>query len=177
MRLEPVHTRFPKVPLERRAAAFAIDFVGVWLVSALLGFNPVIQIVVFIVAWGALRVVVVSKNQGQSLGRWAMDMKVLDAKQKKLPELSVLAKREGILGGCALLAMIGLSIGLANAMSMLLLVAPLVGDCSIALTDEGVQQAFHDRVAQTVVIPTRRGYSLDLRLKKIFAQLRRYMQK
>lgn len=177
MRFEPVDTRFPKVPIERRAAAFLIDFVGVWLVSAILGFNPLIQIVVFMATWMALRVVVVERNQGQSLGRWAFDMKVLDVKERKLPEMLALAKREGILGGCALLAMIGLNIGLANAMSMLLLVAPLVGDCSIALTSEGVSQAFHDRIAQTVIIPTRRGYSLDLRLKKIFAQVRRYMQK
>jgi uncharacterized RDD family membrane protein YckC len=177
MRLEPVHTRFPKVPIERRAAAFFIDFVGAWLVSAILGFNPFLQAVVFLLAWMTLRVVVVSRNQGQSLGRWALDMKVLDAKYSKIPELLTLAKREGILGFCALLAMIGLSIGLANGISMLVLATPLAVDCGIALADEENQQAFHDRIAQTAVIQTRRGYSLDLRLKKLVAQVRRRMQK
>lgn len=178
MTLEPVHTRFPKVPIERRAGAFVIDFVGVWLASAVLGFNVFfLQVLVFMLAWMALRVVVVSSNQGQSLGRWALDMKVLDAKYSKIPGMLMLAKREGILGGCALLAMIGLHIGLANAISMLLLLTPLAVDCGKALADEEVQQAFHDRVANTIVIQTRRGFSLDLRLKKIFAQLRRRMQK
>jgi hypothetical protein len=104
-------------------------------------------------------------------------MKVLDAKDHKIPGLLTLAKREGILGFCALLAMIGLNIGLANGISMLLLVAPLAADCGKALADEEAQQAFHDRVAQTIVIQTRRGFSLDLRLKKLFAKLRRHMQK
>ncbi|MEW6492404.1 MAG: RDD family protein [Cyanobacteriota bacterium] len=178
MSLEPVHTRFPKVPIERRAAAFVIDFVGVWLLSALLGFNVfLLQVIVFMLAWMALRVVVVSSNQGQSLGRWALDIKVLDAKYSKIPGMLMLVKREGIVGGCALLAMIGLNIGLANAISMLLLVAPLAADCGSALADEETQQAFHDRIVHTLVIQTRRGFSLDLRLKKIFAQLRRHMQK
>lgn len=174
----PVHTRFPKVPIERRAAAFFIDFVGVWLVSALLGFNVfLLQVLVFMLAWMALRVVMVSRNQGQSLGRWALDMKVFDAKFSKIPGLVTLAKREGILGFCALLAAIGLNIGLANAISMLLLITPLAVACGSALADEEAQQGFHDRFAETIVIQTRRGFSLDLRLKRLFAQVRRHMQK
>jgi len=177
MSLEPVHTRFPKVPIERRAAAFFIDFVGVWLVSSLLGFNLFVQILVFMLLWMILRVVMVSGNQGQSLGRWALDMKLLEAKYRKIPGLVTLAKREGILGFCALLAMIGLNIGLANGISMLVLIFPLVADCCSALADEEAQQAFHDRIARTIVIQTRRGFSLDLRLKKLVAQVRRHMQK
>jgi hypothetical protein len=53
----------------------------------------------------------------------------------------------------------------------------LAADCGNALADEEAQQAFHDRVAQTIVIQTRRGFSLDIRLKKLFAKLRRHMQK
>lgn len=177
MSLKPIPTRFPKVPIERRAAAFLIDFVGVWLVTSLLGFNAFVQVLVFVLTWVVLRVVLVSSNQGQTLGRWALDMKVLDARDHKIPGMLTLAKREGILGFCALLAMIGLNIGLANGISMLLLVAPLAADCGNALADEEAQQAFHDRVAQTIVIQTRRGFSLDLRLKKLFAKLRRHMQK
>lgn len=175
MSIEPVYTRFPKVPIERRAAAFLIDFVGVWLFSSFVT-NILVQMLVFILLWLALRVVLVSSNQGQSLGRWALDMKVLDAKYAKVPGLVTLAKREGILGGCALLAMIGLRIGLANGISMLLLIAPLLADWGLVLTDPEAQQAFHDRIAKTIVIQTRRGFSLDLRLKKLFAQMRRRMK-
>jgi len=165
------------VPIERRAAAFLIDFVGVWLVSSLLGFNLFAKVIVFLLSWSPLRVAVVFNNQGQSLGRWALDMKVLDAHDTKIPRLLTLAKREGILGFCALLATLGLNIGLANGISMLLLMFPLLADCGIALTDEGTRQAFHDRVAQTIVIQTRRGFSLDIRLKRLVAQVRRHVQK
>ncbi|MEQ8970474.1 MAG: RDD family protein [Coleofasciculus sp. C1-SOL-03] len=174
---EPIHKRFPQVPIERRFYAFLIDFVAVWLISSMAGGNPFLQMLVFIALWFGLRVVLVSNNQGQSLGRWALDMKVLDANYGKLPGLLTLTKREGILGVCALLAMVGLNIGFANGISMLLLIAPLGVDCGIALSEPETQQAFHDRIAQTLVIQTRRGFSLDLRMKRWVAQIRRRMQK
>ncbi len=176
MSIERVYTRFPKVPIERRAAAFAIDFVSIWLVSSFLRINFLVQMLVFIMLWMALRIVLVSSNQGQSLGRWALDIKVLDAKGK-IPGLLTLAKREGVLGLCALLAMIGLSIGLANGISLLLLITPLGADCGAAFADTEAQQALHDRVAKTVIIQTRRGFSLDLRLKKLFSQVSKSMRK
>ena len=175
MSIDRIYTRFPKVPIERRAAAFVIDFVGVWLVSSFVGPN-FLGMLVFMLLWLGMRVVLVSSNQGQSLGRWALDMKVLDAKGK-IPGLATLAKREGILGFCALLATIGLSIGLANGISLLLLITPLAVDCGAALGDTEAQQAFHDRIAKTIVIQTRRGFSLDIRLKKIFADMSRRMKK
>jgi len=36
------------------------------------------QVVVFVLAWWGAAVLLVYRNQGQSLGRWALDMKVLD---------------------------------------------------------------------------------------------------
>lgn len=175
MSLEPIYNRFPKVPIERRSAAFFIDFVTVWLVSSFVT-NIVLQALVFMLLWLGMRVVLVSSNQGQSLGRWALDMKVMDVKYNKIPGLLTLAKREGILGFCALLAMIGLRIGLANSISLLLLTAPLAADCGAAFADADAQQAFHDRIAQTLVIQTRRGFSLDIRLKKVVAQISRRMK-
>jgi uncharacterized RDD family membrane protein YckC len=175
MSIEPVYTRFPKVPIERRAAAFAIDFVGVWLVTSLVA-GLLFQMLVFMLLWLGLRVLVVSSNQGQTLGRWALDMKVLDAKSSRIPGLLTLAKREGILGGCSLLAMVGLTIGLTQPMSLLLLTAPLAASCGVALGDSDTRQAFHDRIANTIVIQTRRGFSLDIRLKKLFAQVRHRMK-
>lgn len=178
--LEPIYKRFPQVPIERRFYAFLIDFVAVWLVSSMAGGNPFLRVLVFMALWLGMRVVLVSSNQGQSLGRWALDMKVLDAKYGKLPGLLTLTKREGILGVCALLAMFGFNVlanGISMLLSMLLLIAPLGVDCGIALSEPEKQQAFHDRIAQTLVIQTRRGFSLDLRLKRWVAQIRRRMQK
>jgi uncharacterized RDD family membrane protein YckC len=172
---KPADRRFPKVPLERRAYAFLIDFVSVWLLSSFV--VGILQGVVFIAAWFALRVIVVEKNKGQSLGRWALDMKVIDPRLNKIPGLLELAKREGIVGFAALLAMIGLNIGFANGISMLLLISPLLADCGMALADEQINQAFHDRMAATIVVQTKRGFSLDLRLKKLFVEVKRNLKK
>ena len=49
---------------------------------------------------------------------------------------------------------------------MLLLMLPLFIDCGLALGDPEYSQAFHDRVAGTLVIESDRGFSLDLRLKE-----------
>lgn len=174
---QPNYRRFPKVPIDRRAYAFLIDFVTVWLLSSFAGANFILQFLVFILSWLGLRVILVEKNQGQSLGSYALDMKVIDARFNRLPGVLPLAKREGVLGGAAFLAMIGLNIGLLNAISMLLLISPLLADCCVALADEERSQAFHDRLAETIVIQSRRGFSLDLRIKKLIAQVRRNMRK
>lgn len=169
--------RFPKVPIERRGYAFLLDFVTIWILSSLVGGNIALQGLVFMVLWLALRVVLVSNNKGQSLGSWAFDMKVLETEYNKVPGVVTLAKREGILGFFALLATIGLTIGLANGISLLVLISPLIGDCTIALSDPDTQQAFHDRIAQTIMVQTRRGFSLDVRLRKMFALIKGRMQK
>jgi uncharacterized RDD family membrane protein YckC len=166
------YRNFPKVPIERRASAFLIDFVAVWLISSLTG-NWVLQFFIFMVAWLGMRVVVVDRNQGQSLGRWALDMKIIDPRIKKIPDLLTLSKREGILGFASFLATIGLNINFANGISMLIFISPLIADCGLALADEQFHQAFHDRAAQTLIIQTRRGFSLDLRLKKLWVQFKR----
>ncbi len=173
-KLPPSSRQFPKVPLERRAYAFLLDFVSIWLLSSF--FPGLAQGLVFIVSWLGLRVILVERNKGQSFGSWAFDLKVIDAKFNKIPGIAELAKREGILGGAALLAMIGLNINFRNALSMLLLTAPLLIDCGIALGDEELNQAFHDRIAQTLIIQARRGFSLDLRLKKGWFALKRNWQ-
>jgi uncharacterized RDD family membrane protein YckC len=169
------YRRFPKVPIERRVAAFGIDFVTVWFVSSF--FVDALQWLVFIVGWFALRVLLVDKNKGQSLGRYALDMKVIDPRLNKVPTLITLAKREGIVGFAAMLAMFGLEINFINGLSMLLLISPLLVDCCAAFADEQFAQAFHDRAAETIVIQTRRGFSLDLRLKKVYFEVKRNLQK
>ncbi|WP_036480211.1 RDD family protein [Myxosarcina sp. GI1] len=169
------YKRFPRVPNDRRIGAFAIDFLTVWFISSFFGVS--FQWLVFILVWLGMRVVLGDKNQGQSLGKWALDIKVIDPRFNRVPSLVDLAKREGAVGIAAMLATIGLQINFKNGLSMLLLLAPLLVDCAIAIADENYNQALHDRLAQTAVTQTKRGFSLDLRLKKIVAQIRRSMQK
>ena len=171
---EPGNSDFPKVPFERRIGAFLIDFVAVWFLSSFFG---VFQWLIFLLAWLGMRVVIVDKNQGQSLGRWALDLKVLDFRYERMPELMSLTKREGIVGFAAMLAMYGLQRNFIDPLSMLVLNIPLLVDCVAALVDGDFNQALHDRFADTIIVPSQRGFSLDLRLKKIFAELRKNMQK
>jgi uncharacterized RDD family membrane protein YckC len=175
---EQSYKRFPKVPLERRVGAFLIDFIAVWLISSLLGFNNFfVQWLVFMLGWLAMRVLLVDKNKGQSLGRWCFDLKILDLRFNVIPDLLSLTKRETIVGLAASLAMFGFQINFRNGLSMLLLNAPLLVDCLSAFVDEELNQALHDRFAQTIIIQSQRGFSLDLRLKKLLAQLRQNMRK
>jgi RDD family len=165
--------RYPKVPMDRRIGAFAIDFLSVWFISAFFAANPF----VFLSVWIIFRVVIAEKNQGQSLGRWALDIQVIDPRLARLPDLMALGKRELILGVGAALAITGLQINVRNGLSMLLLLAPVLIDCSLAFLDDEYNLAFHDRIANTLTIQTERGFSLDLRLKKIFGQIQRNMRR
>ncbi|NET35201.1 MAG: RDD family protein [Cyanothece sp. SIO1E1] len=171
-----VPQRLPKVPLWRRGSALLIDFLVASALSALIGFSPAARAVIFLMAWLGLRVLIVSKNQGQSLGRWALDMKVIHAKLGGTPLLTELAKREGVLGFNCLLMLMGLVNLSPTAAWALILPLPLAIDCGLALIDLEYNQAFHDRLAQTLVVQSRRGYSLDLRLKKLFVQVQRRMR-
>lgn len=174
---EPDYRKYPKVPLDRRTGAFAIDFLCVWFISSFFASNLFFQWLVFIPTWLIWRVLIVEKNQGQSLGRWALDLKIIDPRFNRLPDLLTLFKREIIIGCGSALAIAGLQINVRNGLSMLLLLAPLLIDCSLALLDETNNLAFHDRVAGTFSVQTERGFSLDLRLKKIFGQIQRRVRK
>lgn len=166
--------RFPRVPISRRIAAFAIDVLVIGLLSLLFGRQAFI--VMFILLWLALRVVVVAQNKGQSLGRWAFDIKVINPKYRAVPGLLELTKREAMTGIGAALAWIGL-INLSPTNGLLLVLPiPLLVDCGLAFTDDEYRQTFHDRIAQTIVIQTRRGYSLDIKLRRLFAQAGRRMK-
>ncbi|MGB5769852.1 MAG: RDD family protein, partial [Crocosphaera sp.] len=122
------------------------------------------------------RVIIVEKNKGQSLGSWAFDLKVIDIRFLRVSGLKELTKREAILGFAALLAMIGLNINFKNGLSMLIFITPLIIDCGIALGDEEYNQAFHDKIGNTIVVQTKRGFSLDLRLKKLWKIIKQKIQ-
>jgi len=167
--------RYPNAPMGRRVGAFAIDVAIAALPSLLLGGGG-LYIPLFLALWVVLRVFVVTANHGQSLGRWAMDLKIVNPRFRIIPDTVPLLKRETITGiGCVLIL-----IGLVNLSPTngFLLVAPipLLVDCSFAFTDPEHRQAFHDRVATTLITQTRRGYSLDLKLKYFIAEARRRMK-
>ncbi|PZD74805.1 hypothetical protein C1752_00916 [Acaryochloris thomasi RCC1774] len=163
--------RLTKAQMWVRVAASAIDFSLAWLLStvAITG-DAQLQLgqwVIFAVLWLLLRVAVVINNQGQSPGHWAMDLKVVDARSAKLPRIEDLLKREAIAGGGCLLLLIGFSTG---GFALLAFIVPLAIDNGIGLADPVRLQTFHDRWVDTVVIYTTRGYSLDLKLKKVLTQ-------
>lgn len=162
----------PKVSIGRRAAAFCIDGFAVWLPSLLLGTNPIAQAVFFVLLWLIMRVAIVRKNRGQSLGRWALDMKIVDPRFDRTPGLQELSKREALLGICAALAFLALGGLTSTNAGVVLLVLPLAIDCSVAFTDTSrFPQAFHDRLGGTIVIGTRRGYSLDIKVRRLLDQV------
>ncbi|MBF2064777.1 MAG: RDD family protein [Calothrix sp. C42_A2020_038] len=170
---------FPKADFSRRAMALGTDFISVWLLSSVFGSSQpgiqVVQILVFILAWLILRVVIVYNNKGQSLGRWAFDLKVLELANPVIPGLMSLFKREAIICLCALLVSVALGNIIRNP-TAILLVIPLAIDCGAAFSDTRWQQALHDRYACTMVVSSRRGYSLDLKVKRLVEKTRRNMR-
>ncbi|GBL11447.1 MULTISPECIES: RDD family protein [Microcystis] len=169
--------KFPKIPLDRRAYAFLIDFASIWFLSSFANSAPVLQFFLFLLIWWCLRVLLVAQNQGQSLGRWALDMKIIDLRLQRLPGILELSKREAIAGGGAALMMVGLNTFFGNPLSLILLSSPLFADCGMAIGDEQFNRAFHDRIGGTIVIPTRRGFSLDLRLRRLWYQVKGRMRR
>lgn len=172
MQSEPISSRLPKVQIWRRGCAFSIDALPVFLIGALLGGSWLVQLII----WFILRIVIVSRTQGQSFGRWAFDMRVVDERTGKTPGLLELFKREGLTGIGLIMAITGFTNLSPSTAQYMLLLLPVAIDCGVANFDPQLQQAFHDRIAGTMVIATRRGYSLDLKVKRWVAQLRRFVK-
>lgn len=170
------YRRSPKAPFDRRGYAFLIDFISVWIISSLVT-NIFLEFIVFCLLWLILRVIIVDKNKGQSLGRWAMDLKITDARFNRLPLLTDLTKRESLIAMVAFLTMVGLKVNFADFLLMILFCTPLIVDGVTALTDDEYNRTFHDRVSGTMIIQTRRGFSLDLRIKKWYQEIRKNWQK
>lgn len=173
---EPAWMRMPRAKIWRRGVASTIDFALAWMLSVV-GLSPQASLqlgqwLIFIVSWLVLRVVIASKNQGQSPGHWAMDMMVIRLKSGKVPDLQTLVKRESALGLGALLVLVGLT-QLHWGFVVFVLVAPLAVDCGVAFSDALRRQTLHDRWVQTVVVHTYRGFSLDIKVRRLVQQLRR----
>ncbi len=178
VKTRPKH--YPKGGIFRRGMALGLDFLGVWLISSFFNNGEPgiqwLQILVFIITWLILRVLVVYNNLGQSLGRWAFDLKLLEVEDGQIigrvPQLQALLMREAVMGFSTLLLSITLSTIISNPTAILLLL-PLVIDCGAALSDSLMRQAWHDRYARTIIVSSQRGYSLDLKIKRLVEKLRR----
>jgi hypothetical protein len=59
----------------------------------------------------------------------------------------------------------------------LILILPLIANGSTAFVDEDYRQAFHDRFAGTFMVQTRRGYSLDLKVKKLLDRASHFVRR
>lgn len=173
---EPASAQLPKAPIWRRGVASTLDFAIAWLLSSIALTGPgVLQLghwLVFLLIWLILRIIVTAKNHGQSPGHWALDMKVVNQRTGRLLGLQELTRREAPLGLGALLVLIALS-HLGWGLVMLLLPVPLIIDCAAALTDPLTRQTLHDRLGRSIVVQTYRGFSLDLKIKRILSQTQR----
>ena len=69
-----VPTRFPRVPLWRRGAAFGFDFGIAWFLSFAGG---TLAVPLFLLVWFGLRVALPIRNHGQSPGRWAFNLSLI----------------------------------------------------------------------------------------------------
>lgn len=172
--------QYQKGDITRRGMALALDFLTVWFLSSIVRNNQIgvqfTQIFVFIFAWLIFRVVIVYNNQGQSLGRWAFDLKLLEVVNgeivNRIPQFQTLLLREGVICFSSLL----LSIFLANIIlnpAAIVLLLPLIIDCGAALSDTQMRQSFHDRFFRTIIVSSQRGYSLDLKIKRLVEKFQR----
>lgn len=170
----PLYFRAPRVPLWRRGCAFGFDSAIAWILATLIA-GPTVgpRLLVFALSWFSMRVIVPSSYFGQSPGRWAFDMRVVSDRDNRTPLWQDLAKREAISGLAVFLALLGFfNLGTRNAFYLILLL-PLGVDVGVAWFDPVDPSAFHDRVSETRVVATRRGYSLDLKVKKWVALISR----
>lgn len=172
--IEAQPRRYVRVPFDRRIAAFAMDFGAVAMLSLFGGGGG--YAVLFLLLWLGMRVFAVSMNQGQSLGRWAFDIKVVDPKHHAFPSLTALFKRELLTGVGSTLVVIGLANFSPANPWVLITPIPLLVDCGFAFADDAYRLAFHDQIARTMVVQTRRGYSLDLKIKQWLGQYRQRMK-
>ncbi len=150
---------YPKAEITRLGMALVIGFLGAWLVSSLLGSNDLgiqfAQIFVFILTWMVLRVLIVYNNQGQSLRRWAFNLKVLEVDHgqivSRIPVLQVLLQREGIICFRCFLGSIFLRNIIANPTAILLVLPPEI-DCGVALSDTQMRLLRWDSLSMTAML-------------------------
>ncbi len=178
---EPAYDRMRLGFVSQRILAFAIDFFGCSFVSqfieAFFNIQGWFRLFVFTLVWFFVRVFFASGNQSQSWGHFALSLKVVDMSNGRPVGAIELAKREG----CIFFPLFFLLISLQNfnyqSALPLFLAMPLVVDIAFAFADTRKRQALHDRVANTIVVMSRRGLQLDQKLANLSRRIGKARQR
>lgn len=148
----------PKLaPWSKRIGAFALDFgLGLGIsylaqgLAALVGANAsavdMTGYLAFFATWLVNRGYFQSRPEGQSLGKWLLNIKTLDPETEASPHLVRSLAREGVLSLFVLTEA---------------LLVPLAADGLFAVFDKEKRQTIHDRAGRTLVVEAERGYHLD----------------
>jgi len=171
MDFEPAYSRYPLATINQRLGALIVDFLSCWfmaeLILSLLSIttsNP-LRLFTFICTWFIFRVFVAARGQGQSLGRWLMSIRVIDAEFGKTAGLGAFLKREVFVFACSLFL-----IETITSTFIVFAWIPFAADAAFAIVDEEKRQAFHDRFSRTISIQSRKGFQIDQKLGKLFNQ-------
>ncbi|MCF2971067.1 RDD family protein [Synechococcus sp. Nb3U1] len=153
----PVETIPKLASWRKRIGAFALDF-GVGLgasylaqgLASLFGANAgavdMTGYVAFFAVWLVNRGYFQSRPEGQSLGKWLLNIKTLDPETETSPHLIRSLARESVL-----------SLFLLTEA----LLVPLAADGLFAAFDKEKRQTIHDRAGRTLVVEAEQGYHLD----------------
>ncbi|MDX1978606.1 MAG: RDD family protein [Pseudanabaenaceae cyanobacterium bins.68] len=162
---EPAYTRLPLASLSARIGGFVIDFFACYLLALLLkellGWGIGAQFL-FVPVWLSDRVLF----NGQSLGRWAMSLRVVNLNYGKPTGALLLLRRESLILVFLLLLLNSLDQNGMITSLTLFAPLPLVADLVFAAADTLKRQSVHDRLGESIVIFTRKGWQLDLKLTK-----------
>jgi uncharacterized RDD family membrane protein YckC len=179
MDFEPAYNRFSLAQMGQRVAASGIDIVVCLMLSSFLEALVGIDVVsgagelIFCFVWLFNRVLVPTKNQGQSVGRWAMNLRVVDVEFGKTANVVALARREATV-------LIAMLIWIASLDSLtgavILALIPVVVDIAPAFVDIDRRQALHDKVGDTIVINSRKGFELERKLLSFFGQANKFVR-
>ncbi|AFY70525.1 RDD domain containing protein [Thalassoporum mexicanum PCC 7367] len=179
MDFEPAYNRFSLAQMGQRTAASGIDIVVCLMLSSLLEALVGIDVVssggelIFCFVWLFGRVLVPTRTQGQSIGRWAMNLRVVDVEFGKTANVIALARREATI-------LIAMLIWIASLDSLtgavILALVPVVVDIAPAFVDIDRRQALHDRIGGTIVINSRKGFELERKLLGFFGQANKFVK-
>ncbi|MDX2273100.1 MAG: RDD family protein [Cyanobacteriota bacterium] len=152
---------------QKRLGSFALDF-GIGLgaaylaqgVAALFGAGggavDMVGYGAFFAAWLANRGYLQSRPEGQSIGKWLLNIKTIDTETEQSPHVIRSVAREGVLSVLILTEA---------------LVVPLAADALFALFDKEKRQSLHDRAGRTQVVEAETGFHLDEKAVKLLQEM------
>lgn len=152
---------------QKRLGSFALDF-GLGLgasylaqgVMALFGAGAetvdLTGYTVFFAAWLINRGYFQSRPEGQSFGKWLLNIKVIDTETDQSPSLIRSVAREGVTSLFILTET---------------LAVPLIADGIFAIFDQQKRQSIHDRAGRTQVIEAEEGFELDQKAVQFLEQV------